>query len=411
MQLSEKFFHLKLLENLKTVAPDKHSGDDVHKSIKGLGSLQKAEKYFMLTRLPFSGKNTVLRKHLGDEAYNDAYHLDLLSSLDEFTKKLDDKQLAKNNVIINNFDHRIHDFEHNKLKLNLLEHILGIRTVKNREKVFALVTNFDIYQIIEVYQEKIDSLKLNADPESKSDIESYSKTMNRWSSALIGFTKHVIPLTSQKIEEPTNETEENAKGENEKTKEIEKVIDRELNFGEWLPTLKPHMKNFIEAFPNDESLSHADIEDNINNEIRSKSENYYFSMWNSCSKSEKFLLYDLAQDGLINAANVSTITSLTRKGIVTIDPYLKLFNNSFGEFIINSISSEDYKQIEKQKKAGTWSSYRYFVIFLVIVIVIFLSYVEQQAFTEITGLVSLGAALAPRVITMISSITNRKKIA
>lgn len=411
VQLSEKFFHLKLLENLKTVAPDKHTGDDIHESIKGLGSLQQAEKYFMLTGLPFSGKNTVLRKHLGDEAYNKAYHIDCLSSLEKFTEKIDEKELATNNVIINNFDHRIHDFEHNKLKLDLLEHILGIRTVKNRDKVLALVTNFDIYQIIEVYQQKIDNLKIKADPESKPDIESYSKTMNRWSSALIGFTKHVIPLTSEKLEDVADETEDKQEKRSKKKKEIEKVIDKELNFGEWLPTLKPHMKNYMEAFPDDESLSHADLEDNINNEIRSKSENYYFSIWNSCSKDEKFLLYDLAQDGLINAANVSTITSLTRKGIITIDPYLKLFNNSFGEFIINSISSDDYKLIEKQKKAGTWSSYRYFVIFLVIIIVIFLSYVEQAAFTEITGLVSLGAAMVPRFLSTINSIRPRKKTA
>jgi hypothetical protein len=140
-------------------------------------------------------------------------------------------------------------------------------------------------------------------------------------------------------------------------------------------------------------------------------ENYYFSLWNSFSKEEKFILLDLAQDDLINTANEKVIKNLIRKGVIVLNPNLQIFNKSFANFILESISEEESNQFELEaRKGGIWNSYKYLVIFLVIIIVIFLSFVEEQAFTQLTGIVSLGAAMMPKILSTIGSFTNKRKV-
>src|SRR5678815_2699636 len=73
--------------------------------------------------------------------------------------------------------------------------------------------------------------------------------------------------------------------------------------------------------------------------IQLTSQHYYMYIWNSLTKEEKFILYDLAEDGLVNTHDTLNLTMLIGKGLIQRDNdgALRIFNKSFRNFIISSI--------------------------------------------------------------------------
>src|SRR5690606_12346423 len=102
-----------------------------------------------------------------------------------------------------------------------------------------------------------------------------------------------------------------------------KLIESECRYGSFLNSLEKDLKKYASANPvgNDEIIL----------KIQSLATFYYFSLWKSCSPDEKYLLYDLAQDGLVNTRNVKVISSLVNKGLVLSLGTLSLFNRSRSE--------------------------------------------------------------------------------
>src|SRR4029078_5006091 len=65
---------------------------------------------------------------------------------------------------------------------------------------------------------------------------------------------------------------------------------------------------------------------------------FYMYMWQSLTKEEKFLLYDLAEDGLVNPFDDYNLILLISKGLVIReDGIRKIFNNGFRNFILTAI--------------------------------------------------------------------------
>ena len=102
------------------------------------------------------------------------------------------------------------------------------------------------------------------------------------------------------------------------------------------------------------------------------------------------------------------MTNLVRKGILLTEPTLRLFNSSFARFVLENISEEEGLQMEREaKKEGVWGTYQFLVIFLIIVIVVFLTFVEKEAINKMTGIITVGGALLPKVIQVVSNIGTK----
>ena len=403
VKISEKFFYLDFTRTLKGSTPEYFINDSKTKDI----AIQDNEYNILIVGIPYSGRNGLAKKYLGKEL-KDVLRLDFLQDIDELQKEVfakgnSDESKGKKGenkspyicpILINNFDYRIFNFEHNIKKLEILEFILSKRNQLETHKKLILISSLDIYQIIEIYQENIKMLLGQGKQESDTTIVERRNAIDRWESVLFGFSKYIIPLKRYK-----------------NTHDNQGYIERELSFGNALKKLIPGVKVYKENLEKKPFLSEAEIEQKVIYAIQERAENYYFSIWNSCSKEEKFLLFDLAQDGLLNSTNTKAIENLVRRGILLVNPQLAIFNTSFAQFILESISEEESKQMEMEaKKLGTWSSYKYLVIFLVLVIVVFISFVEEQSFTKITGTVSLGAVLLPKVIRIVSAFSPKKRI-
>ncbi|MEJ2596431.1 MAG: hypothetical protein P8100_15185, partial [bacterium] len=110
----------------------------------------------------------------------------------------------------------------------------------------------------------------------------------------------------------------------------------------------------------------------------------YFAVWNSLEEREKLLIYDLAQDGLVNYKNLPVIFNLLNRGILVFDHSnrLRLFDDSFANFVLTIISSDEALEIEKMsKQSGNWSNLKLPFYTIVAGVLIFLFTTQAELFS------------------------------
>ena len=137
------------------------------------------------------------------------------------------------------------------------------------------------------------------------------------------------------------------------------------------------------------------IKDRVLEETEIRAELYYHALWTSCTVEEKYLIYDLAEDGLINPRNRDGIASLIRKGIIVKqDGRLRIFNNSFRNFVLTVIKPQDALQFEARlRRLGTWNWIRVPLTLTVLAIALFLVWTQHdlvnQSIAFVTGLLAI----------------------
>jgi hypothetical protein len=128
-------------------------------------------------------------------------------------------------------------------------------------------------------------------------------------------------------------------------------------------------------------------------------------VWEGLNDREKWLLYCLANDGLINHKNESTIYSLLNKNLIVIyDQRIRLVSYSFREFIISRDNTDDEKKLlVKMKSGGSWDFVRFIVVVLIISVFIFLFLTRQEVSTKIIGLLTSLSVVLPLIFKLGSS--------
>jgi hypothetical protein len=129
---------------------------------------------------------------------------------------------------------------------------------------------------------------------------------------------------------------------------------------------------------------------------------FYMYIWQSLTKEEKFLLYDLAEDNLVNAFDDYNLSMLIAKGvIVKPDGTLKLFNKGFRNFILTAIGNSEAMKIKSQiKDNGNWSTLKNPIQLVIVAILAFLLTSQEEAFAKlITYVAALGAGV-PAVLKL-----------
>ena len=124
---------------------------------------------------------------------------------------------------------------------------------------------------------------------------------------------------------------------------------------------------------------------------------FYLYMWQSLTKEEKFLLYDLAEDNLVNSVDSYNLSMLIGKGIVYRDKEgtLKIFNKGFRNFILTAIGiSEAMKIKDRIRDNGNWGKWKAPLIIILVAILIFLMVSQEDTYTKLLAYVgALGAAI------------------
>lgn len=95
------------------------------------------------------------------------------------------------------------------------------------------------------------------------------------------------------------------------------------------------------------------LDDTIASEILERADPYYRLIWKECSNEQKFVLSQLAEDGLMNPVNGRAIRQLIRRGVIVQDPAFRIMNESFRRFL-RSATTLEMKQrwIAESRRTG-----------------------------------------------------------
>jgi hypothetical protein len=123
-----------------------------------------------------------------------------------------------------------------------------------------------------------------------------------------------------------------------------------------------------------------------------KHELCYSNIWKNLTYYEKIVLYDLADDGLMNRNNKRIIGQLIEKKLIMIKPFPVLFARDFNDYIYQHISNSEVKAIEaKLGLKSSWKNAKYLILLILIPLgaFIFISqgFTIEKSFGIFAGLV------------------------
>jgi hypothetical protein len=383
VQLSQKYFYLGIMKRLRIYAKvrDKELEENAH-NIASVLHPQQPE--IMLVGPPSSGRNTIAKSWFKNAKA--IFYIDFLNEIEAELAKLTEDVLGKP-MVINNFDHRSDDFELDMKKLEVIEKLVRYRNEKQVKHPLIIIAHCGSDQLIQKYVDRIEYLAAAKAPQE--EIENVREAMHRWQAIMYDFVIHMVPLSLPNTDD---------------------FIENELRIGYALPRFIPQIAHFhnklIEHSP---EIKDADLHQKLINTIIEAAQNYYYAIWNACSPAEKLLIYDLAQDGLVNTKNEAVMSDLVQKGLLRTEPTLRLFNQSFTQFILQNIPEEDGIRMERDAKSqGIWGTYQIIVVLMIFAILVFLSFAEKEAMARIAGILTLAATLLPRLIEFTGKIGNPK---
>ena len=121
----------------------------------------------------------------------------------------------------------------------------------------------------------------------------------------------------------------------------------------------------------------------------------YKLFWASCTRSEKLLLIQLAQTGLVNPLCLETLQDLIRKGLILPGPPPRIMNATFQRFLETVEGPETVRQWESEAGESSWLVIRNVVIALLALGLVVLALTQQPALQTVTAvLTGVGTVMA-----------------
>lgn len=304
----------------------------------------------------------------GEEKERDAWN----SSVSKF---ITDKYKL---VIVNHFEYNIQDSVTNRIKLNFLERLM----LENKAKIIILSTIHPV-----AFLDSVTEL-------AAADKSVPGQDLERWHVLFGHFRMVILPLRKETKDQPLQTTTIPALSrECEETHFLNKIKAGLFDVSNELIEKKemPERERFYKA---DELIFTLQI----------SSHYFYMYIWQSLTKEEKFLLYDLAEDNLVNSFDDYNLNLLIAKGVVKRrNGTLGLFNKGFRNFILTAIGNSEAMKIKNRiKDNGKWGSLRTPLMIMMVAILLFLLASEEEAYSRLlTYVAALGAGI-PAVLKIFS---------
>ena len=186
---------------------------------------------------------------------------------------------------------------------------------------------------------------------------------------------------------------------------LEKLICNETERTHFLNKMRPSAIKVGEQVARNLQQKKEDLKpDELAFKLQVTAHYFYMYIWQSLTKEEKFLLYDLAEDNLVNSFDDYNLSMLIGKGIIIReDGTLKLFNKSFRNFILTAIGNTEAMKIKDQiRDNGNWGKWKTPLIIISIAILAFLLVSQEEIYSKLlTYVVALGAAI-PAFLKLLS---------
>ena len=288
-------------------------------------------------------------------------------------------------VLVKNFDHEPYEERWIQQKIELLQYLDSLQG----KKIILYSSEHP-----SKWEEKIkESMFPSEDLEVAARKEAILKQVRLLLHNLNKFTKVYLPLQgmlaiNENIEiynrnlakttvkpknKPSNEL-------NQRRKYLLQVVKAECLSCNHLAQYQKCLQDYVWAHFEEKRLTRSDII----LKIQSLAQLYYRELWSKCSEGEHYMLYDLAQDGLVNARNVGVLSSLLSKGLLIREKKLtlRIFNESFRNFVLSVVNKEEALRFENDTAKGSrWETYRTPLFMVLTGAMLFIFYTQKDTWT------------------------------
>jgi hypothetical protein len=128
----------------------------------------------------------------------------------------------------------------------------------------------------------------------------------------------------------------------------------------------------------------------------------YQSLWEKCTLSEKFILFDFASDDLVNTKNKRNILSLIGKGILKVNGKLDFTDERFRQYIVEIANTSPLLEMEiTSKRRGGWNKIKGPIYLMLVIIVVFFLFTMQDIISGVTGVIVSIIGLAGALLRFI----------
>ena len=154
-----------------------------------------------------------------------------------------------------------------------------------------------------------------------------------------------------------------------------------------------------------------ELKENVLLKIQQLCSTYYQAIWNASSAQERYLLFDLACDGIINPKNIEVLEQLLQKGLLSNeDGRIRIINESFRYFILGNVDDTERKEFEeKVNETAIWQRFRFPIIILSIGIMLFLITTQHEFLNKMVAYATAAGAALTVVLKLIAQIPTSKQ--
>ena len=279
-------------------------------------------------------------------------------------------------IIVNHFEYNIQDAVTNRLKLNFLEGLM----LDSNCKIIILSTVHPVSFLDSIMEQAIET----------TDKSAPGQDLERWH-VLLGHYRIIVFPLQQSITDNTDITWDSIYKETQQTHFLIKI------------------QQYAIEIANDLKTKHEKVNaDELAFKLQITSHYFYMYIWQSLTKEEKFLLYDLAEDNLVNSFNDYDLNMLLAKGIIIRpDGTLRLFNKGFRNFILTAIGNSEAMKIKNNiKDNGNWNQLKNPLIILVLAILAFLLTSQQEVYSKLISYVAALVAGLPVILKLFSFLSK-----
>jgi hypothetical protein len=229
---------------------------------------------------------------------------------------------------------------------------------------------------------------------SGANQEPPSQLLDRWAALLSLFDR-------QKMEDVTEHylTRSLAEQENPCCGELVELVVSECDHTAQLRRIGLDM---LEAHCHEQNMSNGKFVE----ELLDRADSYYRVLWSTCTREERLVLFQLAQDGWVNPKNERAIQQLQRRGIIRRGSGFRIMNDSFSRFVRNAQSPEEVARWEQEEEHSTWSAVKLGLGTAVMMFGAWLLYAQQDVFQLGIGYVAALGTASGAVINLVRNLTG-----
>lgn len=142
-------------------------------------------------------------------------------------------------------------------------------------------------------------------------------------------------------------------------------------------------------------------------ELLDRADSYYRVLWSTCTKDERLVLFQLAQDGWANPKNGRAIQQLQRRGIIFRGSGYRIMNDSFCQFIRTGQCPMEAAQWEAEEQHSTWSAVKLGLSTALLMFGAWLLFTQQDVFQMGIGYVAALGTASGAILNLTRSLRGK----